>query len=122
MSSQQDRTGIAGSDQVFVDARPASSSPEITIPESPKIRREPDRTENHSDIGESIAEVSPVPPDLSSLMKPDDDEMCIICRESSDRASMGEAVPCGHKFHEECILLVRNSSPPAQMAHESLIR
>lgn len=81
------------------------------MPESPKIGGEPDRTENHLDVGESITEVSPVPPEPSSLMNPDYDEMCIICREYADRISMREAVPCGHIFHEECILLVRNSSP-----------
>jgi hypothetical protein len=113
MSSQQDRTGIAGTDQDHVDAQPASSSPEIAVPESPNIGGEPDLTENHLDIGESIAEVSPVPSEPSSLMKPDHDEMCIICRESSDRTSMREAVPCGHKFHEECILLVSNPSSPS---------
>lgn len=113
MSSQQDRTGIAGTDQDFVDSQPASSSPEIAVPESPTFGGEPDRTEDHLDISESITEVSPVPPDPSSLMEPDYDEICIICRESSDRTSMREAVPCGHKFHEECILLVRNPSSPS---------
>ena len=113
MSSQQDRTGITGTDQDHVDAQPASSSPEIAVPESPKIGGEPDLTENHLYVGESIAEVSPVPPEPSSLMKPDYDEMCIICRESFVRTSMREAVPCGHKFHEECILSVRNPCSPS---------
>jgi hypothetical protein len=113
MSSQQDKTHIAGTHQDFVDAQPASSPPEIAAPESPKIGGDPDRTENHTDTSESITEVSPVPPETTSLMEPDYDEICIICRESSDRTSMRDAVPCGHKFHEECILLVRNSPYPS---------
>lgn len=37
----------------------------------------------------------------SSVSEETEDDICLICRESS--APMREVVPCGHKFHEECI-------------------
>ena len=108
MSSRQYNTIIEGIDQYFIDAKPAFESPEIALLESPTIGSEPDRAENHLDVVKTIAEVSSVPPEPISLMRPDEDEICIICGETSNRNCLREAVPCGHRFHQECILEVRN--------------
>ena len=37
-------------------------------------------------------------------------EICMICRDPDSSISLREAVPCGHQFHENCILEVSNPS------------
>ena len=87
MSSQTNMMNLTGTDQEFVHNRPASESPGEPV-----------------DVVKSITATS-TPPRPPSKSEENEEETCITCREPS--TSLREAVPCSHKFHEECILEVR---------------
>lgn len=67
-------------------------------------------TRDSSPVAEVTRDVHPIPltPGVQAIIdaipdESDEYEKCIICSESLDAAEKEKELPCGHKFHSECI-------------------